>query len=110
MPNSDREELQRLRSEHPAALAEIKRLQGLIEQLTLRMDESLKANEELREILGNLQVKLDTLIVQQKKRNRRDYGKKTERYNPAPAMPGSNTDTTSTSTRIRDDDRLAQIE
>ena len=110
MSDSDWRELQRLRSEHPAALAENRRLQALIEQLTQRIDESLKANEELRKILSELQAKLDTLIVQQKKRNRRDYGKKTERYNPSPALRDGESDTTSLPARQKDDARLAQIE
>ena len=110
MPDPDWQELQTLRSEHPAVLAENKRLQSLVEQLTRQIDESLKANEELRKLLSDLQTKLDTLIVQQKKRNRRDYGKKTERYNPRPAVCGENSGPTSPSARTRDNTRLAQIE
>lgn len=110
MPDSGKQELQRLRNEHATALAENKRLQALVEQLTKQIGESLKANEELRQLLSDLQAKLDTLIVQQKKRNRRDYGKKTERYNPRPAVPDSKKDGTPKPRRRKNKDRLAQIE
>jgi transposase len=109
MSDQDWQELQKLRSEYPAALAEIKRLQALVEQLATHMEESLKANEELRKLLTDLQAKLDTLVVQQKKRNRRDYGKKTERYNPRPALQDDVRDAAVSSARIRDKARLDQI-
>lgn len=89
MPASEREELLRLRSEQvlaTAAIAENKRLHELVDRLSKQLDESFKANEDLRKLLADLQVKLDALVVQQKKRNRRDYGNKTERYNPSPAI------------------------
>jgi len=96
MSDSNWQELQMLRAEN-------KRLQALVE-------ESLKANEELRKLLTDLQAKLDVLVIQQKKRNRRDYGKKTERYNPRPAACDEKSNGTSSSARTRDNTRLAQIE
>jgi len=110
MADSARQELQRLHSEHAAALAENKNLHTLIEQLTKQIEESTKANEELRKILLDLQAKLDTLVVQQKKRNRRDYGKKTERYNPRPAQAVEGSDTIAAPVRIKDNDRIALME
>ena len=110
MSDSDWQELQQLRTEYPAALAENKRLQDLVEQLTQQSKESAKTNEELRKLLTDLQAKLDTLIVQQKKRNRRDYGKKTERYNPRPALLQTESGATTRSVRQKDIARLAQIE
>lgn len=105
MSDSDWQELQLLRSQYPTAAAENKRLQDLVEKLCRQLDESLKANEDLRKLLADLQVKLDTLVVQQKKRNRKDYGKKTERYNPRPAVSNA-VDTA----RTRNNSRLAKIE
>ena len=87
MSDSEYQELLRLREERAATLAENQQLKSLIEQLS-------KTNEELRELLKDLQAKLDVLIVQQKKRNRRDYGKKTEKYNPRPAVVEAHNDTT----------------
>ncbi|MBZ0186258.1 MAG: hypothetical protein K8F91_08430 [Candidatus Obscuribacterales bacterium] len=59
------------------------RLSELLNQLQLK--ESVEGNKELRKQLKDLQEKLDVLLVQLKKRNRRDYGNKTERHNPRPA-------------------------
>jgi transposase len=109
MSESERQELERLRSERANAAAENRRLQQLIEKLTEQLGESLTANEELRKVLVDLQAKLDTLVVQQKKRNRRDYGKKTERYNPRPSL-APECDAVSASMRARNDSRLAEME
>lgn len=106
MSDSDQQELQHLRDERLAAATdEIKRLHDLVEKLGRQLDESLKANEDLRKLLADLQTKLDTLVVQQKKRNRKDYGKKTERYNPRPALSNDKVD----AVRTRNDSRLAKI-
>jgi transposase len=68
MSDSEREELIRLRQE----TAELRQL----------LKQANEANTELRKMLADLQEKLDILIVQLKKRNRRDFGNKTERHNP----------------------------
>jgi transposase len=86
MPDNDYEELLRLRESHQRALAEITRLTQLIEGLQLQLNESAKGNAELCKLLNDLQAKLDILIAQSKKRNKRDYGKKTEKHNPRPAV------------------------
>ncbi len=73
MSDQDWQELQKLRSEYPAALAEIKRLHALVEQLATQMEESLKANEELRKLLTDLMDILETLVVKQNTPNRCYY-------------------------------------
>jgi transposase len=67
------------------SLAEIQRLTRLIEDLQRQLQESIQGNVDLRKLLTDLQVKLDTLIAQSKKRNKRDHGNKTEKHNPRPA-------------------------
>jgi transposase len=65
--------------------AEVQRLVAVIESLRLQVKQSTDANAELRHLLQDLQTKLDVLIAQTKKRNKREYGKKTEKHNPRPA-------------------------
>ncbi|MBX9667955.1 MAG: IS66 family transposase [Candidatus Obscuribacterales bacterium] len=64
---------------------EIIRLVQQNETLQRQLTQALEGNEELRALLKDLQAKLDVLIAQSKKRNKRDYGKKTEKHNPRPA-------------------------
>jgi transposase len=75
MSGSEREELHRLKEEN-------QRLSRLIEGLEQQLKKANEDNAELRKLLKELQEKLDILIVQFKKRNRRDFGSKTERHNP----------------------------
>lgn len=96
MPDPEYQELLMLREEN-------KRLHTLVEEL-------LKTNTELKTLLADLQAKLDVLIVQTKKRNRRDYGKKTERYNPRPALVEDQKDTIEKPPRQQDKARLAKID
>lgn len=72
MSDPEREELLKLREEN-------RRLANLLK-------EALEGNKILQKQLVELQEKLDILIVQFKKRNRRDFGSKTERHNPRPAV------------------------
>jgi hypothetical protein len=64
---------------------ENQRLATLIEDLQRQLKLALDGNAELCTLLKSLQVKLDELIAQTKKRNKREYGKKTEKHNPRPA-------------------------
>jgi transposase len=75
----DYAELLRLREEN-------KELTGRLTAIQLQLKESLEGNKELRQQMKDLQGKLDILITQIKKRNQRDYGPKTERHNPRPAL------------------------
>ncbi|MCA9818514.1 MAG: IS66 family transposase [Cyanobacteria bacterium HKST-UBA01] len=68
------------------SLAENQRLTALVETLQQQLQQSLDSNKKLEVLLADLQGKLDILIVQTKKRNKRDYGKKTEKHNPRPAL------------------------
>jgi uncharacterized protein (DUF3084 family) len=72
---------------------ELLRLREVNKNLTEQLDairqqlkDSLKGNKELSQQLKDLQGKLDILITQMNKRNQRDYGPKTERHNPKPAL------------------------
>ena len=79
MSDKDYEELLRLRETN----------KNLAEQLTViqqQLKDSLEGNKELSQQLKSLQGKLDILITQMNKRNQRDYGPKTERHNPRPAL------------------------
>jgi transposase len=93
---SGNQELVRLRKENEAMRASMAALQKQLEKstdtvagLSQQLKESLDGNAELRALLIDLQAKLDELIAQRKKRNRDQYGPKTERHNPRPAMPGA---------------------
>jgi transposase len=62
---------------------------NLTKQLVLiqqHLKDALNGNKELSQQLKDLQGKLDILITQINKRNQRDYGPKTERHNPKPAL------------------------
>lgn len=80
------DELSRLKNNFPEAWEEIQRLTNLVEDLQQQLKKALEGNEEQRQLLKDLQAKLDVLITQTKKRNKRDYGKKTEKHNPRPAI------------------------
>ncbi len=92
MPDDD---LARLKEEHPNAWEEIRRLTALVETLQKQLQQALDGNAEMCKLLADLQTKLDTVIVQTKKRNKRDYGKKTEKHNPRPAPPKPESSTAS---------------
>lgn len=62
-------------------------LRAGLKDLRAQLKESNAANSDLRKMIADLQTKLDILIAQMKKRNRRDFGDKTERHNPRPAAP-----------------------
>jgi transposase len=64
---------------------EIQRLTSLIEDLQRQLKQAIEGGEEQRQLLKDLQAKLDVLIAQTKKRNKREYGPKTEKHNPRPA-------------------------
>jgi len=91
---SSSQELARLRKENEAQRASMAALQRQIEKsneavtgLSQQLKESLEGNAELRAILIELQAKLDKLLAERKKRNRKDHGPTTERHNPRPAAP-----------------------
>lgn len=78
MPESDYEELLRLREDN-------KSIKQLLEQVQKSLAEALEGNTELRQQLKALQESLDVLLLQAKTNRKRQYGKKTERRNPRPA-------------------------
>jgi transposase len=79
------DEISQLREKYPDPWAEIHRLLALVEDLQRQLKLQLDGNDELRKLLKDLQEKLEVLIVQTKKSNKRKYGKTTERHNPRPA-------------------------
>ena len=60
-------------------------------ELGSQLTEALKGNTELQQQLKELQKKLDVLLAQLKKRNNREYGRKTEKHNPRPALSSPST-------------------
>lgn len=84
MSDPERKELLKLRKEHTEAVAENRRLTKLLQ-------EALDGNKQLQKQMTELQEKLDILIVHFKKRNRHDFGSKTERHNPRQAPAPSKT-------------------
>jgi transposase len=75
--DKDYEELLRLRKENKA--------------LRKQLQETIDSNKQIGQQLKDLQGKLDILITQMNKRNQRDYGPKTERHNPRPALATTDT-------------------
>lgn len=82
MTESERAELERLKEAYQRALSDNEQLRKVAEGLKQQLKKASEDNAELRKLLKELQDKLDILIVQFKKRNRRDFGNKTERHNP----------------------------
>ncbi len=76
-----------LKAENQRLAQQNELLQQQLEHLQRQLEQSLNGNEELKQLLKDLQAKLDLLIAQSKKRNKRDYGNKTEKHNPRPAGP-----------------------
>lgn len=79
------DDIARRKEEIPDPWVEIDRLTRLVEDLQSQLKQALDGNQKLHELLEDLQSKLDVLIAQTKKRNKREYGKKTEKHNPRPA-------------------------
>jgi transposase len=83
-PAADREaELRQTLAMLEAQLSESNRANR---ELGSQLTEALKGNTELQKQMKELQKKLDVLLAQLKKRNNREYGRKTEKYNPRPAF------------------------
>jgi regulator of replication initiation timing len=85
VPESDAEKLARLEKENADLRATIASLRETISQLQEQLKQSIEGNTDLRAILVELQAKLDKLLDQKKKRDRKDHGPTTERHNPRPA-------------------------
>ncbi len=86
-----------LQQKHLEALAENERKAALIVELQRQLEQALDGQEELRALLKDLQTKLDVLIAQSKKRNKKEYGTKTEKHNPRPAASKQKATTDSSS-------------
>lgn len=54
-------------------------------ELKSQLQEALDGNKTLLVLLQDLQAKLDKLIFQTQKRNKKDFGQKNEHHNPSPA-------------------------
>ena len=93
VPQSSESELSRLRKENEHLLKALAGLDSQLKEsnqrskdLSKQLSEALAGNKDLREQMKDLQQKLDILIVQFKKRNRKDFGPKTEKRNPQKAL------------------------
>lgn len=92
MPPKHNPELLKLRQDNKAQKKLIddlrKQIEELLEQiagLQGQLQESLSGNKELKEQLGQLQDRLDDLLIQISNSKRKDHGPTTERHNPRPA-------------------------
>jgi transposase len=65
-----------------------------LKELKSQLQEALDGNKSLLALLEDLQAKLDKLIFQTQKRNKKEFGKKNEQHNPSPApiVPTPDTD------------------
>jgi transposase len=81
---------------------ELQHQSALNVELQRQLKQALDGQEELRALLKDLQAKLDVLIAQSKKRNKKEYGTKTERHNPRPATTTAKNQTTDSSSKAAD--------
>ncbi|MFN8656618.1 MAG: IS66 family transposase [Candidatus Obscuribacterales bacterium] len=88
MPKSPSEN-ERLRKENAQLHTIIAELGKTVSQLQEQLKQATEGNAELRALLVEVQSKLDKLLQQKKKRDRNDFGPKTERHNPRPARTKS---------------------
>jgi transposase len=88
LPKSPSEN-ERLRKENAQLHTIIAELGKTVSQLQEQLKQATEGNAELRALLVEVQSKLDKLLQQKKKRDRNDFGPKTERHNPRPARTKS---------------------
>jgi transposase len=85
MPESSSQKIARLEQENARLNATITALNETLSELREQLKQAQEGNSELRTLLAALQVKLDALLEQKRKRNRKDFGPHTETFNPRPA-------------------------
>jgi transposase len=78
-------EIQKLKAALAKERAEKKLLATRREEIKAQLQEALDGNKSLIALLQDLQAKLDKLIFQTQKRNRKEFGKQNEHHNPSPA-------------------------
>lgn len=95
MTPEEKREFDQLRQENErhqqivsALLSTIGDLEATIAELNKRLSDSATSNSELKQQLSEMQQSLDRLLYQLDKRNKKDFGKKTER-NPRQAADDS---------------------
>ena len=81
-PKDVPEELAFLKRENTALLDLVSRLEHTIAELRHQLSEAVDGNSELKQQISVLQEKLDRILFQLEKKNKKDFGKKTERHNP----------------------------
>lgn len=93
MPKSGDQENLRLRKENAqqredmlALRLQLTEVNRITSELTEQLKLSLQGNRELNHQLKDLRNKLDILLQQQKKSKNREFGSKTEKHNPRPAL------------------------
>jgi len=80
-------EIDSLRAALAKSESERKSLAAQYEDIKRQLQEALDGNKALLALLQDLQGKLDKLLFQTQKRNKKDFGQKNEHHNPSPAPP-----------------------
>lgn len=76
------------KSENSKLKTENEQLRAELVKVTTRLDSALENNIALSAQMKDLQEKLDIIIEQFKKQNKKQYGSKNEHHNPRQAPPG----------------------
>jgi len=76
------EEIQKLRDALAHSETERLKLNEQYTEIRKQLQASLEGNKTLLNLLVELQTKLDIVLVQTKKRNKKEFGAKTENHNP----------------------------
>jgi transposase len=79
------EDITRLQRENKTLLSVVSQLEQTIAGLRRQLTEAIDGNKELRQQISDLQDKLDRILFQLEKKNKKDFGRKTERHNPRQA-------------------------
>lgn len=78
-------EIQKLKTALAKEKAEKKVLEARHQEIKAQLQEAVLGNKALMALLQDVQAKLDKLIFQRNKRNKKDFGTSNEHHNPSPA-------------------------
>jgi len=84
-PHDYIQENKKLRAALAKEKAEKKLLEARHEEITAQLKEAVAGNKSLIALLQDVQTKLDKLVFQKNKRNKKDFGTSNEHHNPSPA-------------------------
>lgn len=85
-PHDYAKEIQKLKAALAKEKAEKKVLEARHTEIKAQLQEALDGNKSLIALLQDVQAKLDKLIFQRNKRNKKDFGSSNEHHNPSPAL------------------------